>query len=264
MTPSSGKETNDRILIVLDASAEGFAALEAAAELAAQLHADLHGLFVEDTNLVNMADLPFVRECGYSAHDPRPLDAAAVQRRFRVRAEQARRALEDRASKASLKYTFDVRRGRLVRETLAVRETADLFILGHQSRSLVRVKRPTSRVRETPAVMAFCPNTPAGRRALSLAARISQAESRPILLLWPSSDDPADSKYRQECVLSLRQHGVSAQIAGETVLSVGDLAGAARRHLGHVMLLALNSSLIDEAAIDRLASEVAIPIALVP
>ena len=264
MTPSSDKKTRDRILIALDASAKGFAVLEAAAELATQLHADLHGLFVEDANLLNMAGLPFVMECGYSAPDPRPLDAAAVRRRFQLRADRARRVLEDRASKASLTCTFDVRRGRLVRETLAFRETADLFILGHQRRSVVPVKRPATRASGTAAVLAFCPNAQAGRRTLSLAARISQADSRPILLIFPSSDDPADQKYRDECVLWLRQQGVSAQIGRETVSRIEDFSSAARRHPGHVMLLALDSSLIDEAAIDRLACEIDIPLALVP
>ena len=48
-----------RILVALDASASGRAALAGAAALAAELQAELLGLFVEDANLLRLASLPF-------------------------------------------------------------------------------------------------------------------------------------------------------------------------------------------------------------
>jgi len=49
------ERTAGRILVVLDASRQGFAALEAAAALAGQLRAELHGLFIEDASLLKLA-----------------------------------------------------------------------------------------------------------------------------------------------------------------------------------------------------------------
>ncbi|MGB7837261.1 MAG: universal stress protein, partial [Terrimicrobiaceae bacterium] len=54
-----------RILVALDASAHSRAALEAACELALGLDAELSGLFVEDINLLRLAQLPFASEISY-------------------------------------------------------------------------------------------------------------------------------------------------------------------------------------------------------
>ncbi|MBK7177644.1 MAG: universal stress protein [Chloroflexi bacterium] len=54
-----------RILVALDASPHSLAALEAAIDLAERLDAELQGLFVEDINLLRLAQLPFARELRY-------------------------------------------------------------------------------------------------------------------------------------------------------------------------------------------------------
>ena len=51
-----------RILVAIDTSPHGSAALEAAARLATELRAELEGLFIEDINLLRLAGLPFARE----------------------------------------------------------------------------------------------------------------------------------------------------------------------------------------------------------
>ena len=50
-----------RILVALEAGESAPALLEAAANLAAGLHAELVGLFVEDRELLDAADLPVTR-----------------------------------------------------------------------------------------------------------------------------------------------------------------------------------------------------------
>jgi len=47
-----------RILVAMDTLSDNQAVLESAAELAAQLEAELTGLFVEDTDLLQAAELP--------------------------------------------------------------------------------------------------------------------------------------------------------------------------------------------------------------
>ena len=56
-----------RILLALEAGNGGSAAMEAATHLAAQLNAELHGLFLEDINLIRLAELPFAREIGLTS-----------------------------------------------------------------------------------------------------------------------------------------------------------------------------------------------------
>ena len=56
---TTADHTPRRILVALDASAHSHAALAAAVALAARLHAEIEGLFVEDINLLRLAELPF-------------------------------------------------------------------------------------------------------------------------------------------------------------------------------------------------------------
>jgi nucleotide-binding universal stress UspA family protein len=57
-----------RIVIAIDASPTSLAALEATAELAARWDAEILGVFVEDTDLLRMATLPFAGEVGSPCH----------------------------------------------------------------------------------------------------------------------------------------------------------------------------------------------------
>jgi len=50
-----------RILVALDATEDSLTSLDLATRLAAKLRAELEGLFVEDINLLRMADLPCTR-----------------------------------------------------------------------------------------------------------------------------------------------------------------------------------------------------------
>ncbi len=59
-----------RILLALDASPQSVAALDTATELAGRLGAELTGLFVEDTDLLRMAALPFAAEIGRLSPEP--------------------------------------------------------------------------------------------------------------------------------------------------------------------------------------------------
>ena len=65
-----------RILIVLDATEDSLASLDLATRLAAKLHADIEGLFVEDINLLRMADLPCTRVVSVAATSNKGLSLA--------------------------------------------------------------------------------------------------------------------------------------------------------------------------------------------
>ena len=69
-----------RILVALDASPHSQAALDAAATLAARVSAELQGLFIEDVNLLRLAELPFAREVGSFTATHRRLDARDLER----------------------------------------------------------------------------------------------------------------------------------------------------------------------------------------
>lgn len=82
-----------RIVVVFDTTPLGEAALEAAAGLAAALEAELAGLFVEDIDLVRMAQLPFAAELGLASAVLRRIEASDLERAFRLQAERSRERL---------------------------------------------------------------------------------------------------------------------------------------------------------------------------
>lgn len=127
--PEQGKPIR-RILVALDASPHSLAALEVAVDLAAQLGAELEGLFVEDINLLNLADLPMARELVVYATHPRSLDRMRMAEQLHVQASMARKALEQLAEKAQVSWSFRVSRGVIVAELLAAAEEMDLILLG--------------------------------------------------------------------------------------------------------------------------------------
>ena len=119
-----------RIVVALDASACGRAALDAATQLAVEMQAELQGLFVEDVDLLRLANLPFASEVPLPYAVPRQLDAASIQCAFRAHAEKVRHALAEAADRLRLRWSFQVLQGDVVRTSRAVAEEAELLILG--------------------------------------------------------------------------------------------------------------------------------------
>jgi nucleotide-binding universal stress UspA family protein len=129
MTPKEQERAIRRILVAVDASPHSLAALRAAVDLAERFDAELTGVYVEDINLLRMAELPFTREVRvYSS--AQPLDTQHLEQELRVQARRARQALAQSARRSNLRTSFLVRRGVVSAELLKAALEADLVILG--------------------------------------------------------------------------------------------------------------------------------------
>lgn len=133
-----------RIVVAVDPSAHGRTALRVATSLGARLHAEVEGLFVEDIDLVNLADLAIGREVDLISGHVRTLDRAVIDRDLQTEGASLRRAFEAAARETSLRRSFRVVRGRVTTEVVAAAAGADLLILGVASRSIGRRRRPGS------------------------------------------------------------------------------------------------------------------------
>ena len=108
--PESGRSSR-RILVALDASSHSHAALAAAVALAGRLHSELQGIFVEDINLLRLAELPFAREVRFGLSAARPVQGEELQRGLRARAAVLRRELEEvRAEQGQQHFSRRARR----------------------------------------------------------------------------------------------------------------------------------------------------------
>jgi hypothetical protein len=82
----------------------------AIARLATELRADLLGLFIEDTELLRFAALPFAAEVGFPSATRRALDPAAVERALRAQAAALQSTLSAALDAAAIPWSFRVAR----------------------------------------------------------------------------------------------------------------------------------------------------------
>jgi nucleotide-binding universal stress UspA family protein len=125
-----------RIVIAIDASPTSIEALEATADLAARWRAEVLGIYVEDTDLLKAATLPFAGEVGSHSGSFRAINPKDIQRQFRTLADRARREFDRVVQRFSTASSFKVARGAVKEELLTALHDADLLILGKGGRSL--------------------------------------------------------------------------------------------------------------------------------
>ncbi len=194
-----------RITVALDCSPHSRATLDAAAAIAGALHAELSGIFVEDINLIHMAELPFSEEILVNTAKSRQLDAAGVARQMKLQQKQALELLRQTAERFGIPHSFRTLRGRVSTEIISAALESDLLALGRSGR------------------------TPSCRRGLGSTAKQAVIESKTHILLSLRGFRSASP------LLVLYDGSQAARLALETALRI-----AASNGILHVLLLAGN------------------------
>jgi len=119
-----------KILVALDLSRHGRAALDVAVDLAGRLHSELEGLFVEDADLLRLACSPFAHHVTVPFGVSEPLETRWVEADLSTHAARARGTLESAARRRRVRFTFRSVRGRVTTEILQAAGGADLLVLG--------------------------------------------------------------------------------------------------------------------------------------
>lgn len=164
-----------RILIALDASQQSLMALDIAAEIAAKFQAELIGIYVEDINLIRLADFPFSQEIGRFSAGSRSFDAMQIQRLMHAHARYIQRYLSNTARRTNLRWSMQITRGSISDELLAAAQESDLIVLG---------KTGWSGRREPGSTVQTIMNR-TGRQALILSRKIRPGS--PILVIFDGS-----------------------------------------------------------------------------
>ena len=280
MSAEGGDLRVRRILVALDASPHSLAALEAAVELAALMEAEMLGLFVEDVNLLRLAELPFPQEICVSTTTCRWLDVQAMERDLRAQAARLRRTLAMHAGRAKVRWSFQVARGVIARELLTAAAEADMITLGSAGHSLTeRHVGSTARavLSEAPCialvvrkgehlqlpVMVLYDGSPAARRALMVACRLVEGRGRHIIVLIPTRDEQTVECIKSDVSERLKEKELMARYHVVSVPSVQRLGRAIQTEpLGTLVLPAESAALPQEAIID-LMKEIGVPILVV-
>ena len=192
-----------RILVALDASQSSLNALHTAVDLASSFNASVMGLFVEDINLLRLAELPCAREVCFFSAQPRNLKTPEMELELRIQAQRIRNTLAHAAAQLGVSWSFQTARGAVGAEVLAAGAAADLVILGKIGRSLPGMQRSGSTVRtllmqrqgmtlitETrirfaqAPVMAVYDGSPATGQTLDIAVYLAASNNAPLIIFF--------------------------------------------------------------------------------
>jgi len=270
-----------RILVALDASPHSLAALEAAVELAGRFRAELLGLFVEDVNLLRLAELPFAQEIGFFSATRRKLDTQRMERQFRGQAARIRRALELIAERTQVDWSFRVARGVIASELLTAASEVDLIILGRGGWSLTQRRRLGSTARailsETPCLalilrqgtylelpmLVVYDGSPLAQKGLATAAALVQGEDGDLTVLVLADEPDMAHRLQRQAAEWLQGRGVNVRYRPLTKLSVPRLAHIVRTEGRGTLVLPARSALLQDEVLLALLDEVEMPVLLV-
>jgi hypothetical protein len=149
------------------------------------------GLFLEDSDLLRIAGLPWSHEVSRLSPRARPLDVSVIERQMRAQATQARRALQEAAERAGFRWSFQTIRGELAAAVQSASE-GDFLLLSASNRpaataaelrALLRGTR--SAVRKTKAIAVVFVGSEQSARSLAVATRLSKSGKRPLDILLP-------------------------------------------------------------------------------
>ncbi len=267
-----------RILVALDDSPHSQSALEAAANLAARLDAELIGVFVEDVNLLRLAQLPFAQEVRQSTATVEKLELHNLRRQLRLQAAQAQKNLERIARRLSLHCTFRVAHGPVSAEVLAAALEADLLALGrvsHARHSRLGSTAKTAVSQTTRTVLLMRPGhffnqpvlvvydgTSGSEQALAVAAYLAKGDGRLQILLWADTPQQA-TQYEQNVRQTLQNKELRLQFRQLTQTDSANLAYAIKLSGMGLMVLSDVGSRLPAATIQTLLEELDHPILLV-
>jgi K+-sensing histidine kinase KdpD len=270
-----------RILVAFDNSRRSGITLETAAELAADLQAELHGLFVEDENLLRLADMPFACEIGSTSASARPLNREVIERTFRAKAEEAKQALMENAQRAQVQWAFQVCRGQLFQMTFAAADEADVTIVDPESTLLDRLPYATRRLDRKPAsasslssrnkseptskLVVIMDGSSCAMRALHIALQLCRNLSFDLIVFLAPSADKGMEELRELARAEIDEQPSSKSFKIEFVSSIDVLTEKLKVGKQRIRLALLNrmNLFADEPPLQLLIHHLQCPLALV-
>jgi len=271
-----------RIVVALDPSEVNRSILQAATSLASQFDAELNALFVEDINLLKLAELPFARELAYGAQSGRQINFADMERAIHMQASRLRKMVESIAQQQKIKIAFDVLRGDVAKELCSASQQTDLLIVG-KSTQQVRHSRKIGRVTRTvltsvncnllllqhgsvvarPVAVLYTGNE-SGRRALQLAIQLAQRDHKNLVVVFPSCSTEIYKQLQDQVSGITQEFGLEATIVqlqsntADSIIDVLETSGA------KVFLIESENQYIDEKQLLYLIANNKIPVLLSP
>jgi hypothetical protein len=251
-----------RLMLAVDASQCAAVDVRAVIELAALMGAELQGLFVEDSDLLGLAQLPFAREFGRSSGLDRPIVRESVESLLRRRIQNVIGELERAGKLRNVPVSHRTARGKVVHQALEQGARGDIVILRPPG-----VARPTASphaVQRRPGpVMVWYEDGPAGAVSCDIAAYVARQLGVGLLVGFSTARFSSADDVRKQIAGLLTQASSPVSILGITGAQVGEVIEAARTARAVQLVLAGSGSLATSEMLERILAELAVGLVLV-
>lgn len=267
-----------RILVALDTSETNRNALQTASLLASQLQAELQALFVEDINLLRLAELPFAHEMMIGSPERRRMTTASVERQMQAQVARLRQLVETTAQQNRIKVDFKVLRGQISNELQLAAQGMDLLILGkssqHSQRSL-KLGKVAQEVLTTvncnilllqygalierPVAVLFDGST-ASQRALQLAVQLAHGDHNQLKVMYPAVAPQQQQALQQQVQALTRSLGIDADQIVLNNNSSETLLQTAEQFNSRVLIVTANHSVLNNETIKALVLQSHMPL----
>lgn len=197
-----------RITVILRGHAAEARLLSAAVRLARDAAAELTGVFLEDIDLLRLAELPLAIEICRSTSTRRPVEAAELARQLASQAAAAERALGQAAADAGVVWSFRVTRGAVPAMLMAAAAEADITLVDAARRPLWAYGEAAAadaggrHEGKAPIAVVF-DRSAAAMRALDVGRRLAETEERPLTVILIPPTRQAGEGLREQAEQAL-------------------------------------------------------------
>ena len=276
VTEPAPKIAASPIVVAVNAVRRCGQTLELASALAAHTGADLDVVFVEDANLLRLADLPVTREIDRISGMTRDLDSRRVLRALHCEAQQLRREVSRLNKAASVRSTVRVVRGHYFTEALAASANVDVTFVHGAGQPFLGNHPPSRGPRHAalgvkrealggggkrPPFWALFDGSPASARALNLAAKLAHRSAANLVVLMPGQAADEIEERKREA----RQVADTAELQYLAVAGDGlsQLGGTLTPRAGSVLVLARKSPALEDGRTPGYLESLTVPMVLV-
>ena len=257
-----------RVAIALDASGQSSQALQAAAELAASLQAELEGIFIEDINLIRLAELPFTREIRPASMTEQVVDLQRMEQELRSQARQQRQKLELIAREKGISCSFSTRRGHIKAELMQTAAEVDFltFCSPDQRPDSLKAKTIDNAVswsQAQPSITVIFSNAQEGNGMLMAAARLAERLAMDLSILLVGETDEETEELQCAARSILADEKLTANFIPLPACQVSDLIIATDSANSRLLLVNNSNPVVTDGELWHYLEQISCPVLIV-
>lgn len=278
MNIKSAKINN--ILVALDASPASLGALEIAAEMAAILDASLAGLFIEDEDLLSIANLPFAQEIRLHGQLHSPLEKHNLEQQMRLLSAKAQIELKHHAERCKVQWQFKNIRGKVIQELHNAAKEVDMISLGATGWSsnnsttlgrctkslLTNIQQPCliypSKFKLGENIIVVISNINEMKQLLAPAINLSKRGPRPLTVVFYNNTDDINS-FSHEMSDLLTSNKLAADMNFIEQNNLPDLISLLKKSSPRIVLMGSNAQLLKQYEICEFIEKIKAPLFLI-